>query len=148
MGLTQRCYKRSDGCLNRLTDLLLRLTCAVLTPDLLAGLSQEPHFPDDLWRLSLTRAPRVLPGGGGGQHSPSRRALCPLSPQEAKSSPESDFQLFPSLSPLGRLCWFLAVDHSPSIFHYTQIGWFTLPVLSRSECDHAGCASGGHGFGS
>ena len=48
MGLTQRCYKRSDGCHNRLTDLLLRLTCAVLTPDLLVGLSQEPHFPDDL----------------------------------------------------------------------------------------------------
>lgn len=84
----------------------------------------------------------------------SAEGLCALylhkRQSQAQNLTSSSFHLFLHLgdSVLSRHCWFLAVGHSPPIFQCTQIGQFTLPVLSRSECDHAGNASGGRGFGS
>ena len=74
----------------------------------------------------------------------SAEGLCALNHHKRQSQAQnltsSSCHLFLHLddSVLSRHCWFLAVGHNPSIFQCTRIGQFTLSVLSRSECDHAG----------
>lgn len=133
----------------------LAYTRGVLTSDVLTGLSQELHFPDDLWCLSVTEEPQEPPVGWGQQ--PQRQGCCSLYHHERQSQAQNltpdSFHLFFHLGGcvLSRHCRFLALVYSLPISQYTRMGWFlwfTLSVQSRSKCDQPGFGYDGRGFGS